>query len=144
VPYQWIDVELSANDPETKQLLEYLGPESASLPVVLFPDGTRLLESVPAEVAQRVGLRMRAQTDFYDLAMIGGGPAGLAAAVYGASAGLHTGMIEKEAPGGEAGRSARIENSLGFPIGLSGRASARRAVVRARAFGVALPSPQEA
>src|SRR6266704_784207 len=77
VPYQWIDVELSANDPETKQLLEYLRPEAASLPVVLFPDGTRLLESVPAEVAQRVGLRMHAQTDFYDLAIIGGGPAGL-------------------------------------------------------------------
>src|SRR5262252_4455143 len=85
VPYQWIDVELSANDPETEQLLEYLGPESASLPVVLFPDGTKLLESVPAEVAQKVGLRTRAQTDFYELAIIGGGPAGLAAAVYGAS-----------------------------------------------------------
>src|SRR5262245_28152614 len=67
VPYQWIDVELSANDPETKRLLVYLGPEAASLPVVLFPDGTRLPESVPAEVAQKVGLRTRAQTDFYDL-----------------------------------------------------------------------------
>src|SRR5207249_628812 len=87
VPYQWIDIELSANDPETKRLLEYLRPEAASLPVVLFPDGTRLLESVPAEVAQRVGLRMHAQTDFYDLAIVGGGPAGLAAAVYAASEG---------------------------------------------------------
>jgi len=144
VPYQWIDVELSANDPETKQLLEYLGPESASLPVVLFPDGTRLLESVPAEVAQKVGLRTRAQTDFYDLAIVGGGPAGLAAAVYGASEGLHTVMIEKEAPGGQAGMSARIENYLGFPTGLSGGDLARRAVYQAQRFGVEILSPLEA
>src|ERR1700685_362006 len=78
VPYQWIDVELSANDPETKQLLEALGSEAANLPVGLFPDGTKLLEGVPAEVAQKVGLRTRAQTDFYDLGICGGGPAGLA------------------------------------------------------------------
>src|SRR5215467_5515969 len=83
VPYQWIDVELSANDSETKRLLDALGADAANLPVVLFPDGTRLLDSAPAEVAQRVGLRTRAQTDFYDLAIVGGGPAGLAAAVYG-------------------------------------------------------------
>src|SRR5439155_21320 len=98
-PYQWIDVELSANDPETKRLLEALGPEGASLPVVLFPDGTKLLEGIPTDVAQKVGLRTRAQTSFYDLAIVGGGPAGLAAAVYGASEGLHTVMIELEAPG---------------------------------------------
>src|SRR5882672_2835869 len=144
VPYQWIDVELSANDSETKRLLEYLGPEAASLPVVLFPDGTKLLESVPAEVAQRVGLRTRAQTNFYDLAIVGGGPAGLAAAVYAASEGLHTVMIEKEAPGGQAGMSARIENYLGFPIGLSGGDLARRAVVQAQRFGVEILSPLEA
>src|SRR5438477_8327802 len=143
VPYQWIDVELSANDPETKRLLEALGPEAASLPVVLFPDGTKLLESVPAEVAQRVGLRTRAQTSFYDLAIVGGGPAGLAAAVYGASEGLHTVIIEKEAPGGQAGMSARIEHYLGFPTGLSGGDLARRAVVQARRFGVEILSPQE-
>src|SRR6516225_9235669 len=82
VPYQWIDIELSAEDPEVKQLIASIGPEAAKLPIVLFPDGTRLFESVPAEVAQKVGLRTRAQTDFYDLAIIGGGPAGLAAAVY--------------------------------------------------------------
>ena len=117
VPYQWIDVETSANDPETKRLVEALGDEVASLPVVLFPDGTKLLESLPAEVAQKVGLRTRAQTDFYDLAIVGGGPAGLAAAVYGASEGLHTVMIEREAPGGQAGMSSRIENYLGFPVG---------------------------
>jgi thioredoxin reductase (NADPH) len=144
VPYQWIDVELSANDPETKRLLEALGPEAANLPVVLFPDGTKLLESAPAEVAQKVGLRTRAQTNFYDLAIVGGGPAGLAAAVYGASEGLHTVMIEREAPGGQAGMSARIENYLGFPNGLSGGDLARRAVVQAQRFGVEILSPQEA
>jgi thioredoxin reductase (NADPH) len=144
VPYQWLDVELSASDPDTKRLLEVLGPEATSLPVVLFPDGTKLLESVPAEVAQKVGLRTRAQTDFYDLAIIGGGPAGLAAAVYGASEGLHTVMIEREAPGGQAGMSSRIENYLGFPTGLSGADLARRAVVQAQRFGVEILSPQEA
>src|SRR6201993_175536 len=144
VPYQWIDVELSANDPETKRLLDALGPEAASLPVVLFPDGTKLLESVPADVAQKVGLRTRAQTSFYDLAIVGGGPAGLAAAVYGASEGLHTAMIEREAPGGQAGMSSRIENYLGFPTGLSGGDLARRAVVQAKRFGVEILSPQEA
>ncbi|HEY0703970.1 MAG TPA: FAD-dependent oxidoreductase [Candidatus Acidoferrales bacterium] len=144
VPYQWIDVEQSANDPEIKRLLEVLGPEASSLPVVLFPDGTKLLESVPAEVAQRVGLKTRAQTNFYDLAIVGGGPAGLAAAVYGASEGLHTVMIEREAPGGQAGMSSRIENYLGFPMGLSGGDLARRAVVQAQRFGVEILSPQEA
>lgn len=143
VPYQWIDVELSANDPETKRLLEALGPEATSLPVVLFPDGTKLLESLPAQVAQKVGLRTRAQTSFYDLAIVGGGPAGLAAAVYGASEGLHTVMIEREAPGGQAGMSSRIENYLGFPTGLSGGDLARRAVVQAQRFGVEILSPQE-
>jgi thioredoxin reductase (NADPH) len=144
VPYQWIDVEASANDPETKRLVEALGTEAAQLPVVLFPDGTKLLESIPADVAQKVGLRTRAQTDFYDLAIVGGGPAGLAAAVYGASEGLHTVMIEREAPGGQAGMSSRIENYLGFPMGLSGGDLARRAVVQAQRFGVEILSPQEA
>lgn len=144
VPYQWVDVELSANDPETSRLLEALGPETANLPVVLFPDGTRLLEGAPADVAQKVGLRTRAQTSFYDLAIVGGGPAGLAAAVYGASEGLHTVIIEREAPGGQAGMSSRIENYLGFPAGLSGGDLARRAVVQAQRFGVEILAPQEA
>ena len=144
VPYQWIDVELSANDSETKRLVEALGPEATHLPVVLFPDGTKLLESIPAEVAQKVGLRTRAQTSFYDLAIVGGGPAGLAAAVYGASEGLHTVIIEREAPGGQAGMSSRIENYLGFPAGLSGSDLARRAVVQAQRFGVEILAPQEA
>jgi thioredoxin reductase (NADPH) len=142
VPYQWIDVELSVNDPETKRLLDVLGPDASSLPVVLFPDGTKLLESLPAQVAQKVGLRTRAQTSFYDLAIVGGGPAGLAAAVYGASEGLHTVMVEREAPGGQAGMSSRIENYLGFPTGLSGGDLARRAVVQASRFGVEILAPQ--
>src|ERR1700676_4730363 len=144
VPNQWIDVELSANDPETKRLLEALGPEATQLPVVLFPDGTKLLESIPADIAQKVGLRTRPQTTFYDLAIVGGGPAGLAAAVYGASEGLHTMIIEREAPGGQAGMSSRIENYLGFPMGLSGGDLARRAVVQAQRFGVEILAPQEA
>ena len=144
VPYQWIDVELSSSDPETKRILEILGPEANSLPIVLFPDGTKLLESLPGDVAQKVGLRTRPQTDFYDLAIIGGGPAGLAAAVYGASEGLKTVMVEREAPGGQAGMSSRIENYLGFPSGLSGGDLARRAVVQAQRFGVEILAPQEA
>jgi len=144
VPYQWIDVEGAANDPETKRLLDALGPDATDLPVVLFSDGTKLLNSVPAEVAQKVGLRTRAETSFYDMAIVGGGPAGLAAAVYGASEGLHTVMVEREAPGGQAGMSSRIENYLGFPAGLSGADLARRAVVQAKRFGVEILAPQEA
>src|SRR5256884_7776977 len=115
-----------------------------NLPVVLLPDGTKLLESVPADVAQKVGLRTRAQTSFYDLAIVGGGPAGLAAAVYGASEGLHTVMVEREAPGGQAGMSARIENYLGFPTGLSGGDLARPAGAQAQPFGLGNPAPPEA
>src|SRR5206468_3229506 len=126
VPYQWIDVELSVNDPETKRLLEALGPEAANLPVVLFPDGTKLLESVPADVAQKVGLRTRAQTSFYDMAIVGGGPAGLAAAVYGASEGLKTVMIASgvqwrrlEAPGVDRLQGAGIYYGGGATEALS-------------------------
>jgi thioredoxin reductase (NADPH) len=120
-----------------------LGSDAAELPVVLFPDGARLLNSAPSDIAQKVGLRTRAETSFYDLAIVGGGPAGLAAAVYGASEGLHTVMVEREAPGGQAGMSSRIENYLGFPTGLSGGDLARRAVVQAKRFGVEILSPQE-
>src|SRR5207244_9852345 len=97
-----------------------------------------------AELAERSGVRRRAELEFYDLVIVGGGPAGLAAAVYGASEGLHTVMIEREAPGGQAGMSSRIENYLGFPVGLSGADLARRAVVQAQRFGVEILSPQEA
>src|SRR5260370_3801526 len=125
VTYQWIDVELTANEPETKRLLDVLGPEAASLPVTLFPDGTKLLESIPAEVAQKVGLRTRAQTNFYDLAIIGGGPAGLAAAVYGASEGMNTPTIAPEAPGGQPGISVPIQNYLRLSNWLHARGIAR-------------------
>ena len=144
VPYQWIDVELVATDPDVRRLVESLGPEAETLPLILFPDGERLPEPPLPAVAAKLGLHTRAQTDFYDLAIVGGGPAGLAAAVYGASEGLRTVMIEREAPGGQAGLSSRIENYLGFPSGLTGGDLARRAVAQARRFNVEILSPQEA
>ena len=144
VPYQWIDVELASTDPEVRRLVESLGPEAGTLPLILFPDGQRLAEPAPAAVAAKIGLHTRAQTNFYDLAIVGGGPAGLAAAVYGASEGLRTVIVEREAPGGQAGLSSRIENYLGFPSGLSGGDLARRAVAQARRFDVEILSPQEA
>ncbi|HXZ80606.1 MAG TPA: FAD-dependent oxidoreductase [Terriglobales bacterium] len=144
IPYQWMDVETAANDPEVHQLLQSLGDQASELPVVLLPDGTRLVQPTTGDLAQKIGLRTRAQVDFYDLIIIGGGPAGLAAAVYGASEGLKTVIVEREAPGGQAGLSSRIENYLGFPTGLSGSDLARRAVIQARRFGVEILSPQEA
>jgi len=144
VPYQWVDIELNAADPATQTLLKNESGESEQLPLVVCSDGTRLPDPSPAALAQKIGLRTHADVEFYDLAIIGGGPAGLAAAVYGASEGLKTVMIEREAPGGQAGLSSRIENYLGFPSGLSGQDLARRAVVQATRFGVEILSPQEA
>src|SRR5213078_730469 len=112
------------------------------LPMVLFPDGSSLAAPGATQLAERLGLRVRADLAFYDLVIVGGGPAGLAAAVYGASEGLKTVMIEREAPGGQAGMSSRIENYLGFPSGLSGGDLARRAVVQARRFGVEILSAE--
>jgi thioredoxin reductase (NADPH) len=144
VPYQWIDAEVASTDPEVRQLIASLGPEAETLPLILFPDGQRIAEPSQQSIADKLGLRTHAQTDFYDLAIVGGGPAGLAAAVYGASEGLRTVMIEREAPGGQAGLSSRIENYLGFPSGLTGTDLARRAVAQARRFDVEILSPQEA
>jgi thioredoxin reductase (NADPH) len=144
VPYQWIDVEMAAADPEVHRLIESLGPELEKLPLILFPDGQRIAEPTQQLIADKIGLQTHAQTNFYDLAIVGGGPAGLAAAVYGASEGLRTVMIEREAPGGQAGLSSRIENYLGFPSGLTGSDLARRAVAQARRFDVEILSPQEA
>src|ERR1700730_14676589 len=144
VPYQWIDVELAQSDPEVRGLIDSLGPAAEKLPLILFPDGTRLPEPPLPAVADKIGLRTHAQTNFYDLAIVGGGPAGLAAAVYGASEGLRTVIVEREAPGGQAGLSSRIENYLGFPSGLTGADLARRAVAQARRLGVEIVSPQEA
>ena len=142
VPYKWIDVE-GAGD-EARRLIESLGTKELRLPLVLFPDGASLSEPTTAELAQKLGLRTRAETAFYDLVIIGGGPAGLAAAVYGASEGLRTVMIEREAPGGQAGMSSKIENYLGFHVGISGGDLARRAVMQAQRFGVEILAPQEA
>jgi len=144
VPYQWVDVELNASDSSTQALLKNEKGENEPLPLMIFPDGTRLCDPAPLAIAQKIGLRTHADVEFYDLAIIGGGPAGLAAAVYGASEGLKTVMIEREAPGGQAGLSSRIENYLGFPSGLSGQDLARRAVVQATRFGVEILAPQEA
>jgi len=114
------------------------------LPVVFFADNSFLIEPSRAQLAERIGLRTRAESRFYDLVIVGGGPAGLAAAVYGASEGLRTLMVERDAPGGQAGTSSRIENYLGFPAGLSGAELARRAVAQAQRFGVEILNPQEA
>jgi thioredoxin reductase (NADPH) len=143
VPYQWIDVELTTNDTSVQALLKTESGEPEHLPLVIFQDGTRLSDPAPLAIAQKIGLRTHTDVEFYDLAIVGGGPAGLAAAVYGASEGLRTVMIEREAPGGQAGLSSRIENYLGFPAGLSGQDLARRAVVQASRFGVEILSPQE-
>ena len=140
IPYQWLDIELSE---EAQKLATFANCDRLSLPLVLFADGSNLLQPSIAEVAGKIGLRTQAEKPFYDLIIVGGGPAGLAAAVYGASEGLHTVMIEREAPGGQAGTSSRIENYLGFPSGLSGNDLARRAVTQARRFGVEILSPQE-
>jgi thioredoxin reductase (NADPH) len=114
------------------------------LPVVFFAEGNFLVEPSRAELAERLGLRTRAESRFYDLIIVGGGPAGLAAAVYGASEGLRTLIVERDAAGGQAGTSSRIENYLGFPAGLSGAELARRAVAQAQRFGVEILNPQEA
>jgi thioredoxin reductase (NADPH) len=143
VPYHWLDVETAANSAEIREAMAAAGGESAKYPTVLFADGTCLSDPTTAEIATRLGLRTRAETSFYDLLIVGGGPAGLAAAVYGASEGLKTVMIEREAPGGQAGMSSRIENYLGFPSGLSGADLARRAVAQAKRFGVEILAPQE-
>jgi thioredoxin reductase (NADPH) len=144
VPYQWVDVETADRDPEVRSLLDSLGPDGLHMPTLLFADGTRLVEPTTEQVAEKAGLRMHANEKFYDVVIVGGGPAGLAAAVYGASEGLRTVMIEREAPGGQAGLSSRIENYLGFPSGLSGGDLARRAVTQAKRFGVEILAPQEA
>ena len=113
------------------------------LPLLIFPDGSYLQEPSNSQLAEKIGLKTRAQMPFYDLIIIGAGPAGLAAAVYGASEGLSTLLIERQAPGGQAGMSSNIENYLGFPSGLSGGNLARRAVAQAAKFGAEILAPQE-
>ncbi len=143
VPYQWLDIETAAADSEIRGLINLLKEEETkTLPLVIFPNGLRLRQPTNAELAEHAGLKTRAAAVFYDLAIVGGGPAGLAAAVYGASEGLRTVIIEREAPGGQAGMSSHIDNYLGFPSGLSGRDLARRAVDQARRFGVEILSAE--
>jgi len=142
VPYQWLDIE---TDEEAYRLVKCAEFDNTQhLPLVLFPDDSRLIQPSNVEIAEKIGLRTQAELPFYDLAIVGAGPAGLAAAVYGASEGLSTVMIEREAPGGQAGSSSRIENYLGFPAGLGGGDLARRAVAQAKRFGVEILMPQEA
>jgi thioredoxin reductase (NADPH) len=145
VPYRWLDAEAADNDADVKHLLAAIECEKLDhLPMVFFPDGAQLNEPPFSEVANRIGLRTRAETQFYDLVIAGAGPAGLAAGVYGASEGLKTLMIESEAPGGQAGLSSRIENYLGFPQGVTGSELTRRAVQQAQKFQVEILAPQEA
>ncbi len=141
IPYRWLDIE---QDAEAAELRALAGAADAPLPVVILPDGTTLSRPEAAELASRLGLHTTAEAESYDLIVVGTGPAGLAAAVYGASEGLRTVLIEREAPGGQAGTSARIENYLGFPVGLSGSDLARRAVAQARRFGAEILTPMEA
>ncbi len=133
VPYVWLDPE---RDGEAFEWLERFGLNDRKLPAVLFPDGSSLVQPSQMALAEKIGLSIHAEKDFYDLVVIGGGPAGLAGAVYAASEGLKTLLIEPEAPGGQAGSSSRIENYLGFPSGVSGADLARRAYVQASRFGV--------
>jgi len=139
VPYRWLDIE---DNPESAALLAATGLEGAALPLVLFPDGEPLAGAGLAQVAQRIGLHTRAEQPFYALVIVGAGPAGLGAAVYAASEGVRTLLIEEQAPGGQAGQSSRIENYLGLPAGVSGGELARRAVAQARKFGVEILTPQ--
>jgi len=140
IPYRWLEVD----GPDGEELLSTAGVGADTLPVVLFPDGEALVGPEPADVAERVGLQTHAELAFYDLVVVGAGPAGLAAAVYGASEGLRTVVVERASAGGQAGQSSRIENYLGFPSGLSGSDLARRATTQARRFGAELLTAQEA
>lgn len=139
VPFQWLDIE---RDEEARRLLAATGEKASRLPIVLFSDGTQLVQPTNTQIAEKIGLRVHPEGTSYDLVIIGAGPAGLAAAVYGASEGLRTVMIERHAPGGQAGLSSMIENYLGFPAGLSGADLTRRAVAQAKKFEVEIVTPQ--
>ncbi len=141
VPYRWLDID---NDATIRELLSGASGFPTGLPVVFFPDGATLTQPTTRQLAEQLGMQTRAQQPFYDLIIVGAGPAGLAAAVYGASEGLRTVLIESSAPGGQAGTSSRIENYLGFPGGVTGADLARRAATQARRFGAELITAQEA
>ena len=132
IPYQWLDIE---TDEESRVLVDSVTDQDHKLPVLFFPDGTTLIQPDIRTVADKVGLQTQATQPYYDLIIIGAGPSGLGAAVYGASEGLSTALIEREATGGQAGTSSRIENYLGFPKGISGGDLARRATDQAKRLG---------
>jgi thioredoxin reductase (NADPH) len=132
IPYQWLNAE---DNPEARTLLKERGLDDAKLPVVMFGDGTALVQPTSIDLAGKVGLSTQAQQKFYDVVVVGAGPAGLAAGVYGASEGLRTLIVEPNAPGGQAGSSSKIENYLGFPAGLSGEELAKRAYLQANRLG---------
>ncbi|MDF2730102.1 MAG: response regulator receiver protein, partial [Acidimicrobiia bacterium] len=138
IPYRSLDIE---QDPQAWILTEEAGATMTDLPIVLFGDGPPLFKPTPSQIADRVGLKTHATSEVYDVVIIGGGPAGLAAAVYAASEGLSTLLIEEEAPGGQAGQSSLIENYLGFPKGLSGGDLARRATAQAERLGAEILVP---
>jgi thioredoxin reductase (NADPH) len=141
IPYRWLDIE---RDPEARTLLDAAGVASDGLPALVFEDGSALRSPGPRQVAERLGRPLSAAFDLYDLVIVGAGPAGLAAAVYGASEGLRTVLLERHAPGGQAGSSSRIENYLGFPAGVSGSELTRRAVTQAQRLGAEFLVPLEA
>jgi thioredoxin reductase (NADPH) len=141
VPARWLDVE---RDGEARELLKVAQVDADRLPVALLEDGSVLEKPSQLEIAERLGIAVQPAQDHYDLVIVGGGPAGLAAAVYGGSEGLKTVMVEREAPGGQAGQSSRIENYLGFPAGLSGSDLARRATDQARRLGAELLTVRDA
>ncbi|HSD31981.1 MAG TPA: FAD-dependent oxidoreductase [Gemmatimonadales bacterium] len=137
--YRWIDLDM---DQATRALVETITPGLKALPVVFFPDGSALAAPTSRELAERIGLQTQARQPFYDLIVVGGGPSGLAAAVYGASEGLRTILLELGATGGQAGTSSQIENYLGFPSGIAGADLARRATIQARRFGAEVVTPR--
>lgn len=139
-PYQWIDLD---RDASMRALAQRHSPDLSRQPVLFLPDGTVMVEPDLAELAQRLGILKRPSAQVYDLCVVGGGPAGLAGAVYGASEGLRTVLVESRAPGGQAGTSSQIENYLGFPSGVSGSELTRRAVTQARRFGAEIIAPHE-
>ena len=141
VPHRWLDIE---RDAEARRLLDAAGLGDDRLPVAFFPDGVVAANPSNRELAERLEMTTQAGLRFYDLIIVGGGPAGLAAAVYGASEGLTTVLVEREAPGGQAGQSSRIENYLGFPTGLSGADLSRRAITQAQRLGAEVLAVQEA
>lgn len=140
IPYQWLDIETDSKAAELQKLHRI---SNDALPAVVFEDGAFALNPTPVAIAEKIGLKSIASEKMYDVVIVGAGPAGLAAAVYGASEGLKTLLIEKRAPGGQAGTSSRIENYLGFPSGLSGAELTHRAVAQARRLGAEIVSPQE-